>query len=181
MMGVLRWQVARWGRRLGWPGVVGVALAVYAVVLYGAALLPSAMQLAEKQQQLAALQAEVVRQATEPDAPSAEARLAAFYQSFPAPDSAPVWLEKLYAAAGKESLVLDSADYKLTPDKSGRLMRYAISLPVRGSYLQVRRFMRAALEENPALAVSDIHLKRDAIGSPSVDARLQFVLYLRAT
>lgn len=181
MMGVLRWQMARWGRRLGWPGAAGVALAVYAVVLFGAALLPSEIELAAKQQQLAALQAEAVRQAAEPDAPSDEARLAAFYQSFPAPDSAPVWLEKLYAAAGKEALVLDSADYKLTPDKSGRLLRYAINLPVRGSYVQVRRFVHAALEENPALSVSDIHLKRDAIANPSVDARLQFVLYLRVT
>lgn len=179
-MSALRWQAARWWRRLGWPGAAGLALAIYALALYGAAVVPAGRRLEAARGELATLQAEASRRASSPAEPSAEARLGAFYQSFPAPDSAPAWLEKLYAAAGKESLMLESGDYKLTPDKSGRLLRYAISLPVRGSYVQVRRFVRAALDENPALALSDIHLKRDAIGNAAIEARIQFILYLRS-
>ena len=52
-------------------------------------------------------------------------------------------------------------------------------LPVAGSYVQIRQFITDVLQQLPALALSDLQITRDNAMSPTVEARLVFVLFLQ--
>lgn len=106
--------------------------------------------------------------------------LEAFYALFPSATSLPKWLGFIDKTATKQHLVLNRGDYKLLKTQQGRLMRYEIILPVVGKYTQIRHFIASILHQLPALALSDIQIKRENALSPTVEARLVFVLFLQS-
>lgn len=169
-------------QQLGAPGLLGVALLAFALALAVLTLRPALLREAALQQQLAQREATLAaeRQArTQGTENSPQARLEQFYLRFPAQETLPEQLEKIYALAGEQSLALEQAQYKLAPETSGRLARYEITIPASGHYPQLRRFIERTLAELPALALRDLRFKRDGIDKDSVDAVLQFVLYVR--
>lgn len=172
------WLLRRARRRLGWPGLAGLALLGLGLVFYAGVNLPERLRAAGLQQQVAAARSQAATRAS-PAAMGPEARLAAFYGEFPVRETLPGWLEKIYAAGNTAALALDRADYKLNPDRDSRLLRYEVDLPVRGSYVQIREFIRTVLAEVPTIALRDLQLQRSAIGDPEVEARIRFILYLR--
>lgn len=172
------WLLRRWRRSLGWPGLAGAGLLVLALLFYAGASLPERLRAHGLEQEVAAARARASAPAR-PAETGTEARLASFYSGFPGRDTAPVWLEKLYAAGQQAGLALERTEYKATPDRASRLLQYEITLPVRGSYLQVRQFIRTALNDIPTMALREIHFRRANIGEPVVDAQIRFVLYLR--
>lgn len=175
-------QLARATHRLGVVGGLGVALLIYAAALGALTLLPAREREAELQQRLAQREAALLaeRQARARDAESSpEARLTHFYQAFPAQGTVPEWLERIYTLAGEQSLAVEQAQYKFTPEAGGRLARYEITLPASGGYPQLRHFIDRALAELPALGLRSIRLKRDGIDKENVDAALQFILFVR--
>jgi Tfp pilus assembly protein PilO len=166
--------------RLGWSGVAGIALIAFAVAFYVAGVAPLANTLAERRAEAAALQ-ERLRMgesiAREPKAGAAE-QLATFYAFFPAATSSPDWLGKIHAAAKSKGLVLQSGEYKLERRADQKLARYQITLPVIGSYVQIRNFLSEVLAEVPAAALEDITLKRESASSPTLEARIRLTLFL---
>lgn len=171
------WPLRRARRRLGWPGLSGLGLIVLALLFYAGANLPERLQRLDLEQRVAAVRAR-------PAPPSSaeagiEARLATFYSQFPGPDSAPAWLEKIYGAGNAAALVLEKVDYKLSPDRNSRLLRYEVDLPVQGSYIQIRQFIQAILGDIPAIALREIQIQRNTIADPKVEAQIRFILYLR--
>jgi hypothetical protein len=60
----------------------------------------------------------------------------------------------------------------------GRVMRYQVTLPVRGTYPQIRKFVDGALAQVPALSLDGIQFERRNIGDATVDAKIKFVVYL---
>lgn len=177
-----RLQLVRGLRRLGTAGTLGVLLLAYAVAQAGFSLLPAVQRERELEQRLAQREAAIAaeRLAREQAGDnSPQARLTQFYQGFPAQETLPEWLEKIYALAAEQSLTLEQAQYKLAPEASGRLARYEITVPANGRYPQLRRFIERALADLPALALRDLRFKRDGIDRENVDAMLQFVFYVR--
>jgi len=85
----------------------------------------------------------------------------------------------LIEMASKEGLQVPSGDYRLLPGKDGLFDRYVLNLPVKGSYRTIRRYVAAVRSEFPDLAVDDITLHRENIGSTEVEAQLRFVLFGR--
>ena len=79
----------------------------------------------------------------------------------------------------KQKIALNRGDYKLTKAKQGQLMRYEIVLPLEGSYTQIRQFIVATLQRIPALALSDMQIKRENVATPTVQARIVFTLFLQ--
>lgn len=180
-MNGLTWSPARWMRRLGWPGIVGVGFAVYAAMFFATAVVPAQTRLEQLRQQVAAGEALVAELAREGggDAQSPASRLDRFYAFFPPQDTAAAWLEKIYAAAGKQTLGLQTGEYRFVPDAGGKLGRYEITLPVKGPYVQVRKFIADVLNEIPVAALEDVRIRRDTIGNDVVEAKIKFALYLR--
>lgn len=110
--------------------------------------------------------------------------IAQFYAMFPEGAGLPQWLNLIAETALKQRLVLNRGDYKLTAQKltktkQSQLSRYEIVLPVVGQYIQIREFIAEVMFLVPALALSDLQIKRENSLSPTVEARLVFVLLLQ--
>ena len=73
---------------------------------------------------------------------------------------------------------MNTVKIKSLQSNQATLARYEIVLPVTGQYVQIRQFIAQVLHELPALALSDLQLKRESAQSHSVEARLIFVLLL---
>jgi len=105
--------------------------------------------------------------------------VAAFKQLLPQSNTLHQWLGLIDKTALKQRLVLNHGDYKLTQTKQGELSRYEIVLPVAGQYTQIRQFIANVLQLQPALALSNVKIQRDSVLSPTVEAKLVFVLFLQ--
>jgi len=102
----------------------------------------------------------------------------AFYRDFPAQAEITRWIEEIYDAAADQQLSLARGEYVLTPVKDTRLTRYQITLPVRGSYAQIRGFITAAQASVPNLSLDEFSLQRQQINQAQDDARIRLSLYL---
>lgn len=98
---------------------------------------------------------------------------------FPSEEQLNAELGRLIEMAGKEGLSVPNGDYRLTPGKDGLFDRYVLNLPVKGSYQTIRRYVAAVRMAFPDLAIDDITLRRESIGSMEVEAQLRFVLFGR--
>lgn len=177
-----------WRRRtrvlgsLGWPVTVALALLAANLAFYFSVSVPardevkrlraSAEYVQAKKQRLARS-----RLATPPPTPASD--LQRFNAFFPPAQEASKWIATVYAAARGEKLVLERGDYKGLRDVGVPLVRYQMTLPVKGTYPQIRRFVAEILEEIPSASIDDISIKRDKIGSEAVDARIKISLYMR--
>lgn len=166
--------------RLGWPGAVGIALVVFAAAFWLSALRPAIAERDALREQAVKLEqryraggALATRERASPSE-----QLATFYAFFPAAASTPEWLAKIHAAAAAKGLQLTAGEYKVSRPANAKLARYQITLPVQGSYPQIRGFIGAVLAEVPAAVLEDISLKRDSVENPKLDARIRLTLYL---
>lgn len=112
-----------------------------------------------------------------PNSQSAEDRLSAFYRFFDRPEQATDWLARLNQIGQSVGLELRSAEYKTVATHS-RIERYEISLPVTGSYQQVRLFLQKALRDIPVLSLDQVSFKRAPSGENLVDAQLRLTLHM---
>lgn len=105
-------------------------------------------------------------------------QLAAFYAAFPRTSELPDAMQTLYDAAQAEELALERGDYRLVRERGQRHVRYEISLPVKGAYPQLRRFLANALAALPTLAVDEVQFSRPQIADALVECRLSLSIYL---
>lgn len=177
-MNKLGWWLRRAVAILGWPGGLGVALLLVALTVYGALVNAHQARLAAIKQETATLKQRIEQAAKSgiPESGSAD-ELKQFYRFF-ASGTTTEWLDKLYAAAAAEKLELATGEYRSVADKSGKLFRYQVTLPVKGSYVQIRRFIDAALIAVPVAALDDVNFKRETIGAAQLEARIKFTLFL---
>jgi Tfp pilus assembly protein PilO len=74
--------------------------------------------------------------------------------------------------------MLEKGEYRLSRESEFRLSRYQMTLPVRGSYTDIRGFVNDVLDAVPAVALEDLTLKREAADDPELEAKVRFLLYL---
>ena len=165
------------GAGLGWPGMLGLALLACSGAFYVSTLAPQQLRIADLHQE--SLQLRQRAKSAANDLPQSPAeKLAAFYAYFPPSKNLPDLLQRIFDAAKQQSLVLEHGEYRALKDSAGNLMRYQFTLPVRGSYPQIRKFVDGALGGVPALALDSIQFERRKIGDASVDAKLKLVVFL---
>jgi hypothetical protein len=105
-------------------------------------------------------------------------QLATFYSYFAASDSAPDWLDLIYQAAHQHNLKLEQGEYRVARERAGQLTRYQVTLPVKGSYLQIRGFLARALSDVPIASLDSIKFERQKVGDGSIEAKVKMTLYL---
>jgi len=161
-------------KSLGWPGLAGLAalaLAVAAVVL-GQRWDAQASKLQAEAREL-----------------RAKARPAAAAAS--APLSVQQWQASLPPASERQQRLADLLELSIRLDLNGArtehrlsssegLERLRVTMPVTGSYAQVRRLIAAALEHDPALSLDAVKIRRISPMTADVDAELQWSLHGRA-
>lgn len=181
-MNGVAWQLrAAWlARRIGVPGGTGVATLLGALSLLVVQAIPAVGHLDDLDRQQTAARARLAAPATQPDAASLTPaqQLAAFYEDFPRGAKIPDVLARINQIAEEEKLALELGEYAFSKAQGGRLDEFHITLPVKGSYPQVRKFAAAALAAHPSLSLESLSLRREKVGEGAVEGRIVFLLFL---
>jgi Tfp pilus assembly protein PilO len=176
----LRLPTNRLGSRLGWPGALGGAGLALCLALYFAAVQPAQQRLDAAHQSAVSLQTRMVQAGltSNDSARPLDEQLAAFYRSFPGEHEATDWIGKIAAIAERDGLSLQQAEYKADRDKAGKLTRLQMSLPLKGEYETLRKFLSDLHTEIPIVSLEQVEFERQKIGDPLVDAKLRLVIFL---
>jgi Tfp pilus assembly protein PilO len=105
-------------------------------------------------------------------------QLDAFYQIFPSEHEVTDWIGKIAAIAQRDGLGLQQAEYKAERDKTGKLTRVQMNLPLRGEYQTLRRFLSDVHAEIPFVSLEQVQFERQKVGDPLLDAKLRLVIFL---
>ena len=186
------WQSQQIAKKLGFFGLLGLAIALGCGLFYVSKIIPINDQIIEYNESIQQVKlknterknlSRVINNAPQP---ITNDDITKFYARFPDGASLPKWLSLINESAVKQGLLLNRGDYKLTQIKAtqitsnpGQLSRYEIVLPVTGQYSQIRKFIAQVLYQMPALALSEMQIKRENTLKPTVEVRLVFVLMLQ--
>ncbi len=168
-------------RRVGRVGLGASAVAVLALGVAVAGVLPQwqAVRELRASEADASVQLERVRRGELKIAVKPEQQaLDSLRQQLPGQPEASELIERLYHLAGAEHISLARGEYALGVDPKTQLARYQIVLPVRGSYPQIRGFLRGLIGQLPTLVLEDLELQRKRIGDRELNGRLRMTLYL---
>ncbi len=176
----LRLLMRGWTSQLGWPGAVGAGMLALGIAFYFSAMQPAQQQL-DTARHSASSQHERIERAgralNDGTRPLGE-QLAAFYRIFPNERNATEWVGKIAAIAQRDGLSLQQADYKAERDKTGKLTRFQMNLPLKGEYQKIRRFLSDLRAEIPIVSLEQVQFERQKVGDPLVDAKIRLVIFL---
>ena len=165
-------NLLRLREELGALGVFSIGLLVAAALFLGFVVKPAQERTDQLDLELAKHSGAPV--STEPA--GAGDRLAALYRFLQRSEAPTDWLAKLYGIAVATGVELQSASYR-TPPTTGRVERYEISVPVTGSYAQIREFIKRSLAEIPILSIDQLSIKRQSRNDGAVQAELRLTLH----
>lgn len=175
----LFWRAQRLCRGLPWPIPLSVVLLAMTALMYWQQFLPLVAAHGVLAVDVANARRLVAETGGSTRAPTPAEKLAAFYAFFPTDDAPSDVLDRIFAAAAGENLSLPQGEYQWTREASNLLIRYAIVLPVKGSYPGVRRFMAQVLRENSSLSLDSVSFGRPTVADIGIDAELRFTLFMR--
>jgi len=177
---VLQRYAQYWLNQLGKTGIAGLLLIVAAVVAWYGLVRVGQEDLAKASQRLLAVQQQVANNSRLPVSSSLnqEEQLRVFYKSFGTADSVPDTLQRIYKAADKQDLLLETGEYAVVASPGEHLARYRVGLPVKGTFKQILGFMDRVLQENPTVALENAAFKRDVVDDATVEAKLVFTVYV---
>jgi Tfp pilus assembly protein PilO len=176
----LAWTIKRAIIGLRWPGLLGVALAVFAAAFHALGVRPLHARVAALEAEARTLEAQAGARGRLAERPTQRSQLSNFYAFFPVIEALPEVLGKVQRAARDNGLQLEKGEYRLSQEREFPLARYQVTLPLRGTYPQVRGFVNDVLDAVPAAALDELALKREAAGDPMVEARVRFTLFVGA-
>jgi hypothetical protein len=161
-------------KRLGGVALAAISLLAAGIVVLAAVIRPleSRMALLDGKLGHGARQA---ADSTRSGTPAA--KLAAFYAFFDRQEGQVDWLAKLYGAARGAGIELRTADYRLI-ETNGRIARYEATLPLSGTYAQLRGFLENALDENPVLSLDQLTIRRKRVNDANLEAEAVITIHL---
>lgn len=177
--GFLVWQSRRLLRIVGWFGVAAAALAVAVALFHFSAVVPLRASMADMRDESEHLRERLATRHVVDANQEPAAQLAEFYRFFPEGDVITKVLGRIYAAAAQENLVLEHGEYQLVPAQEGKLVRYSLSLPIKGPYTKLRRFIGKVLRDNPGLALDGVSFSRQGVIDIGVSAQVRMTLFLK--
>lgn len=174
----IRWYMQEARRLLGWSGIAGVLLALGAAYLHLNVTAPMEARVAGLKAGMPDAydrKRESVHRAAVDD-PSAQ--LAAYYRHFASDEPLTDWLGRIYGIGESHRISLRQAEYRIGSERGSRLVQYQIAVPVNATYPQLKQFIAAVLAEAPLVALEQVTLQRRKVGEATIDAQLQFTLFL---
>lgn len=162
---------------LGPVGGIGIALLTGCAVYYMAAVVPAREQLTEIRERRAS--EELARRSGKVPLDTQQ-QLREFITFFPEVDTSSRWLALIFTAAREEGIELARGTYNLQAEDAVGLSAYQVTLPVRGSYPSIRRFLSRVLTSVPAASLDSVVFRRERASEGTVDAQIVLALHLRA-
>jgi hypothetical protein len=174
----VNWRLRSLARGLDWTLAAALVLVAFNVAFYFFAVGPATARTEQLRAQSAQLNADRERMpgAAAPRDPRAE--LADFYGALAPRERVPDLLRRLHQIASAQGLAVEQADYRPVADPHGRLTRYQLTLPAKGTYPEVRRFLAHAGKELPGLALDGVAFQRQQAGDELVDAQVKLTLFV---
>ena len=157
--------------------IAAMVIALLAIVAEVAFVLPLELQVQHKKAAAAARTPNLAHAGAAADSPRAQ--LAAFYGQLPSIGEARDLVHRLHSHARDAGLQLDRGEYRPPTGPASELLRYQVVLPVTGTYPQVRRFLMAAMQDMPNLALDAVDFRREPGSPPRVEAQLRFTGFMR--
>ena len=175
------WQIGKFAKDIGLWGLIGIVIIIACLIFYIAKIqtLEQAIIVSQNEFDLTKKDSKILVQPKIIATQTSTQEVNEFYQRFPSGTTVPKWINLINGIAIKQHLTLDRGDYKFSQTKQGELLRYEVVFPLIGKYSEVRQFISLVLVQLPALALNDLQIKRENSLSPSVEARLVFVLFLK--
>lgn len=177
---VALWRLRRLAYALGWAASGGLALAAFAAGFHVANVMPleaEVLELRARVQQLETQARSTQDNAMEPQRP--DTQLLAFYEALPDVRQAAAVVTRLHAHARAVGLALERGEYRPLPDRSDKIVRYQIVLPIKGSYPQVKNFLAGAMRDTPGLALDGVGFQRDNADASILEAQVRFTVFLK--
>ncbi len=165
-------------RRLGWQGVLGLIFIAISALLLIFVIMPNTKKIEALELSFAELKANKAKGKVAVKSDSQLDVIVKLNGLMPKQSQANNKIAQILYAATNEGLATDKVDYA-SQSYASDLMKYQIKFPTQGSYIQIRHFINTVLKALPTLALTDIKLKREDIGSEVIDANIQFSLYAR--
>lgn len=164
-------------RKLGWQGLLGIALLVSSLLVYLIVANPKTQQLAQLQSEYLTLKVKSKSDFKNIKPGNNFDMAQRFYAFLPKQNEANSEISQILSEVNRAGLVMDKVEYSQS-NVSSAIIQYQIKLPLSGSYMQIRQFLNQVLKTFPSIALSDISLARNDVTSEILDARIQLTLYL---
>jgi hypothetical protein len=166
-------RLQSWLRALGAAGVLGIGILLFCAAYAVSAVLPA-------ERALAAERLAAARGGSSQRVPAdPREALRRFYGLFPELAALPEEVARLFDLARTAGLELEQGEYRLESRAEG-LQAYRVTLPVRGSYAQIRAFVGALLAQLPSASLDALRFERRKAGEARLEAQLRLTLYFRA-
>jgi len=160
---------ARIERRLGWPGILGLAL-----------LGASGAWVATAHRAVPAEHGKAVTIVATEAAPIAAA-VPSEGIPFPPTSDIPLLLTRLERSALEQGLGWPKADYRIVAPIDDSPASVEVRCVLKGPYPSIRRFVTTALQDMPTSTLREFSLSRARSDVAEVEAKLSLVIYLADT
>jgi hypothetical protein len=173
------WKIKNLIRLLGLFWIFALVLLAFCFGFYWIILKPLKLEIASFKQNISNVHAQPKNTIKSiPKNLDSKQQLTAFYHFFPTQENLLDQLGKIYAAAESQNLMLEQGEYNIVDEIDAKLIRYSIELPVKGDYLQIRKFIKKSLLDVPNLALESVYFTRQKIDDPHVSSKIHFILYV---
>lgn len=161
---------------LGPLGMLGIVVLLACAGFYWTTLKPAEQRVAAQRVAASNLKSRVPYRPVSVDRRVED--LQRFQSLFPTLDRLPNEVEKLWILASEYKIELQAGEYRMDTGTPG-LTRYRITLPVKGSYAQLRLFVDTILKTIPTMSIDSLRFERKKISETQLDAQLALTLYFR--
>jgi len=161
---------------LGSAGVIGIGVLIFCIPFYFSSVQPAERELQAQRSVAERLNARTPFQPVSSGGRAEELRR--FYGLFPPLEKLPDQLERVYGLARAAKLELLQGEYRLEKPRVG-MPAYRVTLPIRGTYAQIRRFVGTTLKDMPSASLDALRFKRKRIGDPQLEAQVRLTVYFR--
>lgn len=175
----MRARLKQWRQQalaaLGLPGLLGLAALAAALALQLGLSQPLQAREAELAEQAARLQRQLRQQRLAGTLPEDRGTPQRWLAALPAAVQREQRLAALLRLSAEQGLSGSRTEHRLS--REGGLERLRVSMPLQGSYAQLRRLIEAALRQDPALSLDSLKLRRAGADQPLLEAELQWSLF----
>jgi len=175
-----RGELIRHLRRFGLPGAFGLLCLIGAAVLLLGPARSWEAQASVAQADADTLRARLRRQPVVVEVPQEQAQPRHLVASLPEVSDRQARLGDLLTLALKQGLNSSRTEHRITRDDKLGLERLRITMPVQGTYAQLRGFIEQALRQDPALSLDSLKLRRNNPAAGEIEAELVWSLHARS-
>jgi hypothetical protein len=162
--------------KLGAAGVLGLGVLLFCLPFYFSALRPAERERDAKR--AAAERSHLPGPVLQIGLDTRAEQLERFYALFPPVERLGGELERLYGLARASGLELLQGEYRVEKRPAG-LIAYRVTLPVRGSYSQVRGFAGAVLTKMPVASIDGLRFERKKAADAQLDAQFRITVHFQ--